>query len=138
MKILLGKGSLNWRHWERRTDRYGTVDLLNAEVPLKQIDDLLSVTGTLTATIISTRASDHIGDILRGLSPHPPMPGEEFVLGKGELFFEQEFNLIHVGVRPADGRYSDWLDPKELYQCHNQIVELYFEEDNDGKTESDA
>lgn len=33
-----------------------------------------------------------------------------------------------VGLKPEDGRKTDWLNPHNLYRAHEQTVRLYFEE----------
>ncbi len=32
-----------------------------------------------------------------------------------------------IGLKPADGRTTDWLNPKSFYRTHLSKVELYFE-----------
>jgi hypothetical protein len=45
-------------------------------------------------------------------------------LGEGALFFEND----EVGIRPDDGRDTQWLDIHALYNVHEQTVTLCFEE----------
>ncbi len=40
----------------------------------------------------------------------------------------QEDDRTYIGLKPGDGRKTDWLDPKKLYRAHAQYVELYFKE----------
>jgi hypothetical protein len=127
--ISLGSGLLNWAAQERRSDRYGTVRLLNEDddVILSLDGAPLGQRGTLSAHVIERRPADHIGDIFRGIYPDPAEAGTHLILGTGTLFADDsdEFG-ISVGVRPDDGRGADWLDPRALYRGHNQRVELLF------------
>lgn len=42
---------------------------------------------------------------------------------------EDEEPMDLIGVRPADGRDSDWLDPQKVYNLYESVVRLYFEAD---------
>ena len=135
MKHLIGIGELNWPKGERVTDRYGCVSLNKGggQDSEEEITDIkmdvgkfIGKKGTLTAKVISTRDSYHIGDLFRGLVPSKPEVDDGLTLGIGVLFIG-EYNS--VGLEPEDGRESDWLDPEVLYQLHCQTVELYFEEE---------
>lgn len=135
----LGTGMLTWHRYERVSDRYGTCYLLNGddpyaasgvtadpgEVPLT-VEGLPGTVGTLTVEVLATRDSDHIGDLFRGIGPVTPEVGETLTLGHGELFTQQDHGVVAVGLRPADGRRSDWLDPHALYRAHSQTVRLTF------------
>lgn len=126
-RTLIGCGRLGWYGSERRDDRYGTVRLFNSyeeDIPISNIDSL-SGNGKLIVKINKTRQSNHIGDFFRGFSPTTPKLHEEIILGEGELFFEDGA----VGLKPKDGRETDWLNPKMLYRAHDQEVSLYFERD---------
>ncbi len=127
-KTLLGNGYLNWERIERVSDRYGMIFLCmdedsDAKVLLPQIGG----SGRLSALILETRHSAHVGDMFRGIFPGGAVVGKFVVLGDGQLVFEDDY---HVGVIPKDGREIDWLDPKALYKCHEQRVSLYFEQLN--------
>ena len=125
-KILLGTGVLNWDRTERITDRYGAVHLSNQPEGGKQLKFLMNLEGqkvALIAVVKETRESPHIGDFFRGLYPETPYVGENILLGTGTLFFDE----ASVGLKPDDGRDSDWLNPKALYRLHYQTVELYAE-----------
>jgi len=131
-QILLGKGFFNWPSAERRSDRYGTVWLLNEEdeetvLPMNR--ELSGKKGKLIVHILRTRQSSHIGDLFRGIFPQMPRLGEDIELGEGTLFFEECKWGFSVGLKPDDERGNDWLDPKKLYRCHDQFVELYFEQE---------
>lgn len=128
--VILGTGMLTWSRYERIGDRYGTVSLMVSPVR----DDFASFTdtppdgtvGTLAAEILETRQSAHIGDFARGIGPSTPTAGEIITLGSGALFREDEDGMPQIGLRPADGRETDWLDPRALYRCHSQTVRLIF------------
>lgn len=133
MRVLLGTGVLSWNRKERIEDRYGAVFLLatltsSSPLPLAGAEHEEEF-GNLLAIVRETRKSDHIGDLFRGFSPSTPKKGEEILLGTGCLFFdggEEGGNFPAVGVSPEDLRPTDWLNPKALYRCHSQTVELYF------------
>ena len=125
-KILLGTGILNWDRGERVSDRYGFVKLFTA---IGSEETLLfdavhkDKNGRLIAEVIQIRKSDHIGDIFHGVFPVIPDVGENIVLGEGRLVVDDDA----VGLTPADGRESLWLDINMLYRAHLQTVKLYFE-----------
>lgn len=126
-KTLLGSGILNWPSFERQTDRYGSVNLnLPGDVLIKLPQDLAGRYGKLTAEIKEVRRSGHIGDIFRGLYPSQPAVGDTLILGEGTLFFDV---YETVGLKPSDGRDSDWLNPEVLYRLHTQTIDLYFVEE---------
>ncbi len=135
--VLFGSGALNWDGKERRSDRYGSVALVdtNSENKLispgasfkKQIaSDYIGRNGALVAKIIETRESTHIGDLFRGFAPSTPSISDHILLGNGKLFIEEYQWATAVGLTPEDGRKTDWLNPEALYKCHEQTVELYF------------
>jgi hypothetical protein len=139
----LGTGSLSWNGIERRSDRYGTVMLYaknsfdveiagGAYLHPASIDKCAGKTGRLVCVVKETRQSTHIGDLFRGIFPTTPELNEEIVLGEGELFVMRVEDdptkaIESIGLKPADGRPNDWLDPTQLYRAHEQTVELYFE-----------
>lgn len=137
--MILGTGILTWDVRERRSDRYGTVWLMNdghtsisSDDPELLLDEsavasVVGRKGRLVARVISVRQSTHIGDLFRGIGPVQPDEGEEIELGIGEAFSEQQHYGLAVGLRPDDGRQGDWLDPHKLYRAHEQLVELRFD-----------
>ena len=137
--MILGTGILTWDGSERRSDRYGTVWLMNDGHnsmtvcdPGWRLDDsavsrAIGQKGRLVARVLSARQSTHIGDLFRGIFPVTPDEGEDIDLGSGQLFSEQQHFGPAVGLRPDDGRRSDWLNPENLYRAHEQLVELRFE-----------
>lgn len=139
--IELGMGQLSWHAEERRTDRYGTVCLWSDAspdkpgIPLPWKPEAAACdgkTGYLVAYVLETRESAHIGDLMRGIYTERPVVDEVVELGPGILFFEEKPPWgVHVGLRPDDGRDTDWLDPHELYRLHQQTVRLYFAAEDD-------
>jgi len=128
----IGTGILNWPNVERIGDRYGVVGLwddghtLPLAAPLPE-----GIEGELVAEVLETRESHHIGDLFRGLFPTTPNVGDRIVLGSGTLFRETKREggdtYEYVGLRPDDGRDTDWLNPEALYRVHHQTVRLLFE-----------
>ena len=57
------------------------------------------------------------------------MKVSQFVLGEGELFVELDDHedITSIGVRPEDGRETEWMSIPSLYRAHCQTVRLYFE-----------
>jgi hypothetical protein len=144
-RTLLGEGMLTWFRHERVSDRYGTVYL---GVPFPEhwterekylapgpalfrplaTDGLEGAVGRLEAEVTESRQSDHIGDLFRGFVP--PRGGLP-VGSRRELLFTEvgvdgPARVPMVGLRPDEERSSDWLDPRALYDVHEQTVRLYF------------
>ena len=125
-------GPLNWPGSERRSDRYGRIafwgqDIYEPVVNSTLMHELVGKSGKLRCRIRQPRKSTHIGDLFRGLFPSLPEEGEDLFLGEGEFFITEEVEgAVPFGVRPHDGRDSDWLDPEQLYRCHESICEVYF------------
>lgn len=136
----IGEGRLTWNGVERRSDRYGSIYLIEeghdstTPEPSRSLIDQEKVAefkgrrGSLVATVTEARDSTHIGDLFRGIYPSRPEVGEVIELGTGILFADElEYAPgICVGLKPDDGRDSDWLDPRKLYRAHEQSVKLYF------------
>jgi hypothetical protein len=134
--MQLGEGRLTWPRGERVSDRYGTVCLMVDGDSLTPTTAYITLDhgidgqrGTLIAEVIETRESTHIGDLFRGIFPVTPEVGERITLGTGTVFFARDFDADQIGLRPDDGRDSDWLDPNALYRAHEQTVRLMFETD---------
>jgi hypothetical protein len=126
----LGRGVLDWCPEERRSDRYGTVILHETAAGNKPVNlEMPSAPyGRFIAEVLESRRSYHVGDIFRAIYPAQPVVGARLVLGTGTFFCEEvSRGLTAVGVWPADGRDSDWLEPTLLYQAHHQTVRLTFE-----------
>jgi hypothetical protein len=135
-KILIGTGVLNWNRSERISDRYGAITMNNdnaddvvltkdAKLFVDEIRKHRNEFGYLVCHILETRESTHLGDLFHGFFPSTPKKGANIKLGEGKLFYEYN-NIDTVGLRPIDDRETFWLDPKKLYQVHEQTVELYF------------
>lgn len=139
--ISLGKGVLTWDGAERRSDRYGTVYLISEGMnslssgPVPSIIKLpanapasATAFGSLIAVVVETRDSTHIGDLFRAIYPRTPDIGSRIALGEGMLFYQVlDGGGLSVGLKPIDGRRVDWLNPRALYDAHEQSVELLFE-----------
>ena len=136
--ISLGVGILTWCGSERRSDRYGTVWLMNdGHTSLSRGDPehllnfaamvkLEGKRGRLVARVLSPRTSTHIGDLFRGFFPETPDQGEEIELGSGTAFIDMQTFGAAFGVLPDDGRATDWMNPQSLYRAHEQLVDLRF------------
>lgn len=127
-KDLIGTGILNWRRHERISDRYGMVCLYKRfgsedTIELKKFTGY----GKLIAKIVETRDSKHIGDLFHGFFPQKPNVNDIVQLGEGDVFYDEDEIGEIVGLKPKDNRETFWLSPQELYKCHDQTVELYFE-----------
>jgi hypothetical protein len=158
--MLIGRGIFQWDGIERQTDRYGSFSLcghdedsstvLNTGEKIThsdwQADDkqayldkqIVSFVGkyvVLTAKVIETRNSRHIGDRQRNIKPTRPEVGEVIEIGRGELFLEPSrwepgacCGNVYLGLLPDDGRDRAWLDPVKLFRLHTQTVELSIDE----------
>ena len=128
-------GQLNWEGHERRSDRYGGIMLLGphdtqfAKAPNISLEPLRRFVGkrvTITAKVLVTRDSYHVGDLARGIHPRTPKVGWVAELGTGIV---RDLEVVGGGLdhllfqRDGTGR-SDWMDPTILYQLHHQTVEL--------------
>lgn len=127
--IKLGAGVLSWSRDERVSDRYGAVMLMtesHTPSPIRNCGLIGGEKGRLVVQIAETRKSTHIGDLCRGLVPTTPKVGQLIELGSGTLFFDSCDNYQTIGLRPSRARDSDWLNPHALYNCHEQVVSLWF------------
>lgn len=131
--MIVAEGILTWHGRERRSDRYGSVEMMNTDGKFMTLDCVHheGLRGRLFAEVVETRQSGHIGDIFRGLYPETPEVGEVIELGIGRLFVERVDGISQIGLVPDDGRDYDWLDPKALYRLHEQTVRLQFEQVDD-------
>jgi hypothetical protein len=134
-QTLIGRGVLTWGKLERISDRYGTVRLLQDGTEAAAELKIPSGHGTLVALVVEARASDHIGDLFRGIYPITPTTGDRLELGTGDVFAEKVEGALSIGVKPDDGRKNDWLKPELLYRCHNSLVELWWETEEQGHAE---
>lgn len=136
-EYLIGTGILTWDKNERISDRYGSVWLMNSGNSLSEGIDVAKINldksligkhVKLMAEIVETRQSTHVGDLFRGIYPRTPKVGDLIVLGEGELFSKYNDDHTIIGLKPRDGRDRDWLNPRSLYDCHEQTVKLIVEE----------
>lgn len=137
-KVLIAHGALGWFGGERRSDRYGAITVFNENsyeqkivndsiIYKDVIDTLVGKNGKIVAVVLETRKSTHIGDLFRGFYPKTPKVGQTIKVGEGEFFTEiGHEGRPTFGVKPADGRESDWLIPKNLYKLHEQSVDIFF------------
>lgn len=137
--MLIGKGIFGWDGSDRRTRRYGGVQLdstdyerrVMVEVEVNQ-EAVLSLQGRvrLYGKVIESRVSGHIGDLFIKVKPTQPGVGEIVELGVGQIGLEPcAYSPIPcILLKPEDGRREFWMDPYKLYRLHDQTVELYAEE----------
>jgi len=139
--VLVGRGILSWLSTERVSDRYGSVFLMaDGETSLTLAAKVFPPVwvappdqpGRLICLVSEPRESTHIGDMFRCLYPRTPKVGDILVLGDGLAFSEIQSGRTAIGVKPVDGRASDWLNPRALYDVHESYVELYWEPTTDG------
>ncbi len=139
MREMMGKGIFGWEGNERRSNRYGAIHLAHqpfdgsAQTELvhnQQIMDSLSGKRVrLTAKVIESRPSSHVGDWFLKIKPSQPDVGEEVDLGVGVLSIDPGYGgEPEYVLHPADGRRVFWLDPRKMYRLHDQTVEIYVEE----------
>lgn len=137
----IGEGILTWASYEKITRRYGQVTLggITSQGDVRGIqkwneDVLWAMEGQwvkLWALVLESRGSGHRGDVDLGLTPSAPEVGETIVLGVGELTTYKSpwgdrtgFPSYYVGLRPAKHRSELWMDPRNLYRLHDQVVQL--------------
>ncbi len=128
--MIIAEGILTWHADERRSGRYGSVEMLDEDGKFLTLDVGLveGEHGRLFAEVVETRRSHHVGDFSREIGPSTPEVGDVIELGAGTLFVESPGGSAdQVGLRPDDDRDSDWLDPRALYRLHSQTVKLQFE-----------
>lgn len=118
-------GTFTWDRCERVTDRYGSFNLYDGT----RDGTLKPCKARVTARVLETRESDHVGDIFRGFSPSRPDVGEEIELGVAMVRVERKRDeegqmYTKITMAPDDGRETDWIDPAKLYRLHAQTVEV--------------
>lgn len=138
-KVQIGYGVFGWDGKERRTNRYGSVHLdsapyangpvAKAYVHQDKLNELCDKRVQLTAVVVETRESGHIGDLSLGIKPSMPSVGEEIDLGVGIMQIMDSWDHIPaIALRPGDNRAEFWIDPRKLYRLHDQTVNLFAEE----------
>lgn len=136
-------GILTWCSSERRSDRYGAIILGDSPYngPDRVKPKFNKATATafvgkrvrLTAKVIESRQSGHVGDLFLNIRPSQPEVGEVIDLGVG-IF---DHGLVDwttsptILLKPIDGRERFWIDPRKLYRLHDQTVEVFVEETTD-------
>lgn len=138
-RYTLGLGILTWARFERQTDRYGAVFLMQdghtsftrepspSVIHAPTVLEAVGMLGTLTAEVIEPRISTHAGDERNNIVPCTPKKDEVITLGTGVLFFTlAPDGGVCVGVGPVDGRLTQWMDIRALYDAHEQWVRLVF------------
>lgn len=117
MRDLLGAGLLSWPNYERMGGRYGMVALFSNDyrgLPWNvNVDALVGLQGSLIAVL----------------------DDQEFDLGSGTFFTEQDYGMIFVGLKPDDGRKEEWLNFDNLCKVDGVLthkpIELYFQSDTE-------
>lgn len=135
----IGHGVLTWEGSERRSKRYGHIVLLSetyhnervttAKLDQDELDLLVGKRVRLVAEVVAARKSGHVGDMFLKIEPSQPEVGQRFDLGVGTLDLEwQEWaSVAAIQLVPKDGREMFWFDPRQLYQLHDQTVDLFVE-----------
>lgn len=147
-KFMLGFGIFMWDARERRTRRYGaifmaptTFDETVTVAPVVGWDAVDYLEGRrihLYAKVLEARPSGHCGDTFFKVAPTQPEIGEEIDLGVGVLYTSMltypKDRHLQFELQPQDSRDELWMDPRKLYQLHDQTVELYAEPTEDAFT----
>jgi hypothetical protein len=136
-------GFFSWEADERISSRYGAFgmypsthnekDMISPSFNSKALQALKYQRVRMTATVIRTFPSGHIGDFGLGIFPSTPKVGEVVDLGVGtfEGFEERSFRcgmgLSSIILRPNDGRSVLWIDPRNFYRLHDQVVTVLIE-----------
>ena len=142
MKQKIAFGILSWSGDERRSNRYGSIFVGNSPFmgddrvePMCDdawLKEHVGLRVRLTARIVESRVSTHVGDA--GLDIRPPevapLHGTEVDLGVGFLYTQScpwEPHRPMIVLAPNDGRDELWIDPRKLYVLHDQTVEVFAE-----------
>lgn len=139
--VLIGTGILTWDGAERRSQRYGCVHLSSQPYNPSKVPEPFTLDKgrtrplegrqvRLTCTVLTSRPSGHVGDLHLGIHPQPAAQGESLELGVGILRVGKADAwdatvTDSIGLEPKDGRECFWVDPRILYQLHDQTVNLY-------------
>lgn len=140
MKTMIAAGIFVWDGYERRSNRYGSFNLVNtnferndkAEVTyrMKAIEKLVHHRVRITVLVVTTRTSGHAGDHALHIFPTTPEVGDEIDLGVGVLSMRDtvwSYVSHTIVLQPDDKRSYMWMDPRKLYVLHDQTVEVYAE-----------
>lgn len=137
--MKIASGIFVWGMSERRSNRYGYIGCthetydndVHTNVYLNEdFHKLLGKRVRMTCVVKEARKSGHCGDMFLKIFPSMPEVGTEFVLGYGIFDWEQnvDWDGDCFGLIPMDGREKFWMDPRTLYQLHDQTVEIYVTE----------
>ncbi|MFA6661434.1 MAG: hypothetical protein WCS56_00205 [Bacilli bacterium] len=141
-RVQIAHGILTWDGIERRSQRYGTFILDNTDyysnvhvlnfVNKAHLQTLVGKQVRLTAKVLKSRDSGHVGDQFLHIFPSKPKAKEEVEIGVGHLFIEKGFGgNTAIGLIPSDGRETLWLNPIKLYRLHDQTIDIFIEETTD-------
>ena len=135
---------IGWGMEERRTARYGSIrcapDTYAGQRPgvryRIRADAIRSLAGRrvrLTAEVVENRPGGHVGDSFLKITPSPRPVGAVVDLGVGIL---RDLGSDRDGVRvlalePEVMREAYWIDPRRLYEIHDQTVILRAQETAD-------
>lgn len=137
--ILLCTGIFTWNGSERRSNRYGSfwmsASSYNGEIPATPpklhhdaINSLVGKRVRVEVKVVEGRPSGHIGDLFLGIFPNPLPVGRSIELAIGTLFTKEQDGQQTLIVQPDQPRSDCWIDPRILYQLHDQTVEVWAEE----------
>ena len=127
--MKIGQGVFGWDGEERRSNRYGSFNLLHSNCKVSIPTKLYGKRVRITCKVLKSRKSKHIGDLFLGIGPTQPEVGEVIELGVGVLHTEpcdwDERGNPTIILKPEDGRRELWIDPRKLYRLHDQTVEVF-------------
>ena len=142
--VKLAHGVFTWSGSERRSDRYGSFNLLAEPYDGKEVtkvtydrdlaEKLEGKRVRILVKVVETRKSGHIGDLFLGIRPSTPSVGEEVDLGVGIFHTEPceyDSKVVSTFLEPGDDRDTFWFDPRKLYRLHDQTVDIFVEETAD-------
>lgn len=135
----IAQGICGWEGYERRSNRYGSIhltaspyggpDLAKVEFDQNALKALEGKKVRLTCKVVETRESGHAGDAFLKIKPSTPEVGAVIDLGVGTLAISAGYDgNPDIFLKPGDGRPTLWIDPRKLYQLHDQTVEVFAEE----------
>jgi hypothetical protein len=141
---LIGVGVFSWHKNERVSNRYGAfflgMESYNGDkavsYTLHDMDKLTPLIGKrvkVVATVVENRKSGHVGDFFLGVGPTMPQIDDTIEIGVGTLDFNESEDhepksWSQFILEPNDGRSELWMDPRKLYNLHDQTVEIWMEE----------
>lgn len=140
--MLLGYGIFAWTTDERVSKRYGAFYLSDSSFNGEKdsfyiVDEYQKYQGKrvrILARVTSNRKSGHCGDHFIKVYPSTPEVGEEIDLGVGIFNFSRsKYHKEHIlfELAPVEPRNKYWMDPRLLYQLHDQTVSITISETTD-------